>query len=204
MSLAYRRAEERDLALVIDSWLESYRFAHAAGLIALDDWRDVMVPQVKRVLARPGVAVHVAYHPGETDQRADLYGWIAVERDYVVPVRGRERIDGTKPMWIEKLVASDCPLVHFVYVKEAYRRMGIARGLFKAARVDPTLRFLHTCKTAVVTELKRAIPRAVWSPLIARQPLKEISNATEQDRADSGAFGGVQRAAAGSASGRGF
>jgi hypothetical protein len=56
-----------------------------------------------------------------------------------------------------------------VYVKEPYRRGGIARGLFAAAGVDPRERFFYTCKTGIGAELARSkASRAEWRPLIAR------------------------------------
>jgi GNAT superfamily N-acetyltransferase len=170
MSLAYRLAEERDLALVVDSWLKSYRDSHAAGLIPVDMWASVMAPIIRdRILTRPGLAVWVAYHPGES-QPNDVHGWICVERDYKVRLRGRERLDGSKPTWVEKWVTETAPCVHYVYVKEKRRKMGIARGLFKAAGVNPLERFNYSCKTGVVSELKRVIPSSSWMPDIPRHP----------------------------------
>jgi GNAT superfamily N-acetyltransferase len=140
-SLAYRPADTEDHSFVVESWLSSYKTAHAAGLIAMASWREVMVPQIERVLAKPGVQVHVAYHPGEQDRGADLYGWIAAEP-------GAE------------------PLVHYVYVKQPYRRMGIARGLLGALGIDPASDLEYTCKTPIVSRLP--LPRARWQPLRAR------------------------------------
>jgi hypothetical protein len=145
MSLAYRPAAEPDMVLVVDSWVESYRTAHAAGLIAMEDWRDIMRAQVRKVLARPGGECWVAHKPGDDGSGADLYGWLALERGHSIP------------------------LVHYVYVKQNYRRIfGIGRGLFRAAGIDPAAEFSYTCKTAVVSDLRDKIPRARWTPLVAR------------------------------------
>lgn len=163
--LDYRRAEERDLRLVVGTWVGSYRTAHAAGMICMADWRDVMEKQVARVLERPDVEVWVAYNPQEESTRGDLYGWIAVERNYQVPVR--ERVDGR---WVESLNPSWAPLVHYVYVKQPYRLLGIARGLFLAAHVSLESEFLFSCKTPVVSKVEHRIPLAHWAPLICRYP----------------------------------
>lgn len=148
MSLAYRPADVHDVGCIVGTWLDSYKNAHSAGLIAMDQWKSVMEPQVRRVLARAGVEAFVAYHPGETDHIADLYGWIVVERGH------------------------DQPLVHYCYVKSAYRKQGIARGLFRIASVDPAAPFFYTCKTYVVHELRNRslIAASRWQPLIARRP----------------------------------
>ena len=161
--IAYRLATPDDIPFVVSSWVESYRDSHSAGMISMDRWEDVMVPEVQRVLSRPGVSIHVAYHPGETDARSDIYGWLAVERDFEVPekvqIRGR---------WERRLVKSEAPLLHYLYVKNVYRLSGVARGLFKTAGIDPSKRFYFTCRTGVVKKLEGKVPQAEWSPLIAR------------------------------------
>lgn len=153
------------MRLVVASFVDSYADAHAAGLVAFDDWRDVMTPQVCRILSRAGVEVTVAYHPDEPDRRADVYGWVAVERGYDVIRKRREH-----GRWVEKKVPTDEPLVHYVFVKQPFRQMGLARRLFHAAGVDPMRPFNHTCKTGVVSKLAPKVPFARWQPLIARFP----------------------------------
>ncbi len=163
MSLAYRRADAGDLDFIIGGWVDSYRTSRAAGLIQMADWPGIMSDQVRKVLARPGVVAWVAYHPGEKDRIADLYGFIVVETDYEV-VRS-DRINGR---WQRHRVKADVPLVHYVMVKQAFRRMGVARGLFKAAGVGG--QFNYTCHTPIVTTLAAKIPGARWEHLVARFP----------------------------------
>ena len=141
-ALAYRLAAEPDLGFVFDSWINSYRDAHAAGMIAYEDWAAVMRQAIERVLARDGCELYVAHHPGEDDGKTDLYGWAALEGQ----------------------------LVHYVYVKRPFRRLGIARGLLGAGKVQP--RFSYTCKTIIVSQLREAMPGARWTPLTARKPRK--------------------------------
>ena len=145
-ALAFREALDSDRALVLDSWLASFRNAHAAGLIAMADWRPVMGPQVVRLLQRPGVTVLVAYHPGE-DSGADAYGWAAVE-----------------------LRTSRPPLVLYAYTKQPYRRLGIARRLLERAGVNLSAEWHYAAKTGVVSKLGDKMARARWTPLAARYP----------------------------------
>lgn len=145
-AIAYRKAAAADMPFVVDSFLESFRTAHAAGLIVMTDWRPVMTRQLALMFGRRGTEVWVAHHPTEADHTADLYGWIALSQP--------------KP--------PETPLVFYVYVKQAFRRMGIARGLFAAAGVDPTGEWDYAAKTAVVTKLASKMPRAKWNPLRAR------------------------------------
>lgn len=164
MALAYRPADAEDRKYIIDSWVSAYRTSHAAGLICMDDWKDVMSRQVEKVLDRPGVETIVAYKPDEP-RGADLYGWICVERSFDVPVQMYHQ--GKRE---ETLRRSQQPLVHFVMTKLAYRRLGIARGLFASARISVDGPFLYSCKTSAVQRLADKIPNAKWSPLIVRHP----------------------------------
>ena len=134
----YRLAAEGDRIFVDYGWLDSYRWAHAAGMIHMDDWRDVMLPQIARVRNRPRTITLIAEEPGA------LAGFITCDP------------------------SNDPPLVFYVYVKEQYRRAGIARGLFREAGIDPNERFVYACKTAVISELTRKMPRARFDPYAAR------------------------------------
>lgn len=164
MSLAYRRATADDLPMIVETWSDNYRCSRSAGLVSMDDWDDIMPGQIRKILARPGVEAFVACHPEETDHVADLYGWIAVERGYEVMRSGYR--DGRH---VRSRVTATEPLIHYVYVKKGYRKMGLARGLFKAAGITDD-QFNYTCRTAIVSHLAAKIPRARWEHLVARFP----------------------------------
>lgn len=150
---AYRDATPADRTFIRSTWSSSYKAANAAGMIASEDWADVMHRQVDKLLDRSDVRAIVAF------ERADptfLYGFIAGDTSSAVPI------------------------VFYVYVKEPYREAGRAdgkrvgdghaRGLFRALGVDPREPFLYACRTAVVTRLVDKIPRARWDPNVARYP----------------------------------
>lgn len=148
MTFAFRDMEVEDRHFVVDAWCRSYQFAHAAGIISVDTWFSVMIPQVERILDRPDARTIVAHKADETDRLADLQGFIIVDTAELVPV------------------------VFYVFVKEAYRKAGRARGLFGAAGVDPAKPFFYVCTTGVVSRVynDRKIPLARYDPLIARFP----------------------------------
>lgn len=131
----------------------------------MEDWTDVMVPQITKAIARPGVQVLVAYDPDATDQLADLAGFIAFDAT-------------TAPVY-----------VYYVYVKQAYRcgrgrigAEGIGRGLFRAAGIDPSLPFGYACRTPIVAKISRKIPMARWDPLVARFPKADNGQRTSTTR----------------------
>lgn len=183
--IRFRKGGAGDVALVVDSWVESYRTAHAAGLIpncivpdhatsCTCTWNSVMRTFVQWVLQRPSVEVWVAFHPSEPEG-SDLYGWLALERQVPVPVRYHDPTRPGKEKWHEKLEPSPLPLVHYVFVKQAYRELGIARRMMRAAGIFPGDHFLYTCKTGVVSKLGDSTygTNARWMPLLARHPRKK-------------------------------
>lgn len=163
-TLTYRQAGPEDLPLIYDSWSSSYRNAHVAGPCPIHLWKPFMAACVEFFLSRPGVQAFVAFDPS-APKGAETFGWIAVERE--VRLASRRRCSGG---WETVMEVTDMPLVHYVYVKHAYRRNGIARGLLWASGVDPSKPFLYNCRTGIVSKLHEKIPQARWAPLIARYP----------------------------------
>jgi hypothetical protein len=153
VTVAYRDMDSRDERFVVDSWAKSFRESDHAGLIQNADWFAIMIPQLEKLVRMKGVSVTVAYDP-KTQRAADIYGWICTER---LTTRGEA-----------------VPLVFYVFVKNAYRMHGIARGLFRAAGVDLADAFVYACKTYVVEELersralKRMAPSARYAPMAGR------------------------------------
>ena len=163
-SIAFRPAElgtpdnpGLDARFVVDAWVATYRNAKTAGMIAVEDWYAVMIPQVWKVLRRPDVQTIVAAIDGAVDRVADLIGFITVDAD------------------------DDPPLVYYVFIKEHYRRggrriwpgPGAARQLFEAAGVDPMKPFNYVCSTPMCRILERKIPMARWMPALGRFPKHE-------------------------------
>ncbi|HZJ68274.1 MAG TPA: hypothetical protein VFD36_32455 [Kofleriaceae bacterium] len=144
--------------LIVDAWCGSYRDAFTAGLIQVEDWYAIMIPQLSKVLDKPDVRTMVAVSSGATDRVADVLGFMVAD------------------------TAEAPPLVYYVFTKEHYRRAGrgrvwggpgIARGLFNAMGIDPGQPFNYVCSTPLVRTLERKIPMARWRPLLGRFPKHE-------------------------------
>jgi hypothetical protein len=112
-------------------------------MIAVEDWFAVMIPQVEKLLRRPGVRTIVVYET-EVGPLADIYGFITADADRPTPV------------------------VFYVFVKESYRGAGHVRALFREIGIDPGRRFFYACKTEVLTQVKRKIPFAKFNPDLSR------------------------------------
>jgi GNAT superfamily N-acetyltransferase len=146
MKLAFRAAEARgtdDRQFIVTTWSSSYKKSHSAGIIYTDDWAPLMRPQFERVLDRAGARALIACDRDDPDY---FYGWIAGDTS-----------QGT-------------PIIFYTYVKEPYRRAGVARALFNAFGVDPTKYFVYVCGTPDAIQLSRKIPLARFNPNEVRYP----------------------------------
>lgn len=151
-------SEGTELRFIADSWVSSYKDSDFAGLIQIEDWYRIMIPQVTKAMQRPDVRTIVAIESSGETGITDLLGFIVAD---------------TK---------EQPPLVYYVYAKGPYRRggrgriwegPGIARSLFAAIGVDPGAPFRYACKTSIVTVLGRKIPMARFQPLLGRFPKAE-------------------------------
>lgn len=133
-------------SLVVPLISRAYKNAHAAGLIQMDDWAEIMHPQISKMLDRPNVRTVLAV---EATDATFAYGFISGD------------------------TSKSPPVIYFVYVKEPYRKEGIARALFGAFGVDPRKKFIYVAKTGVVAEIARAnkIPFAQFNNNDARYPI---------------------------------
>ena len=152
---AIRPADERDLPLILNSWLKSYRNAPACTTVPNDIYFSEDRGQKARILdLLSNGQTLIACDPEDDDC---VYGWICTE---------------------EPGVSSVPPVVHYVYVKQAYRLRGVARGLLKAAGVGDAP-FWATHET--IAARKTGIPY-IYNPYhLATQALVPVAMAMEDE-----------------------
>lgn len=90
-----------DLPLIFSSWLKSYRKSDFGKRFTNEIYFDGHKKVIERVLARSKVVI-----AGDVDDPTQIYGWVCFEEN---PVR----------------------VLHYVYVKQAYRALGIASLLIE-------------------------------------------------------------------------
>ena len=151
MTIAVRPIATADRRFVISSWVASTRHLRRSIVIQDADWWTLMFPQVEKAIDRPGVHTLVAYETDDTDHVADLYGFITAD------------------------TSESPPLVYFVYVKEAYRRAGIASRLFAAVGVNPSARFDYVVRVPLLSALSEKIPLAKHNPEPAIYPKRRTA-----------------------------
>lgn len=149
------------MPFIVSAWCDSYRLSHAAGMVPMPMYEEHYREYVKWVLARSGVRLIVACHPEST---SDLYGFASVEHDVMVP-----RQERSKGSWQRRVSPAGMPMLQYVYVKQAYRKLGIGTGLVMAAGLNPAEPFLFAAKTPVVKDCP-LFANGRWSPLTIRYP----------------------------------
>lgn len=140
----YRAAVPADIPFIHDAWLESFKLSHAAGPIRMTRYREVYRPEIEALFLRPGFQVKVAFNVEDPTQ---VFGFIAFEESVS---RGH--------------------VVHFVYVKNYCRRLGIATGLLRSVGLEATDPFVYTYKTPAATKLAQKWTAMRFDPLVARFP----------------------------------
>jgi hypothetical protein len=123
---------------VVESWLASYRRSPWAGAVP-NNLYDAVYSDTIRQLVERGAALWLAHNPSRPDH---ILGYLCSE------------------------VTSDgVPVVHFAFVKDLYRRQGIAASLFEAAGINPATKYFYTFKTGA----EKHFPGGRYQPAIARR-----------------------------------
>lgn len=133
---------------VINAWLSALKNLDTSLPVQMEDYRHLIWGQLVKAMNRPGAETLVA-----VGDDPDVYlGFICFDRTSVTS-----------------------PYVYFAYVKEAYRRSGVALGMFAAADIDPTRHLRYACHTPVVDRIRERTPYgrfARWDPMYARSDVR--------------------------------
>lgn len=156
-SLAFRDASDDDYPFVIDSWLRSFRTSFASGPLSRERSNDAYRGQIADVMSRPKARTVVAYHPAVgSESLADIYGWACCENPQVI---------------------------HYVFTKQGFRRLGIARLVIAAAGVDLAKPYVYAFRTPVVTKIGHRLGR--WDALFYRREVEDKNRSKRDESAES-------------------
>lgn len=133
----FRPMEPGDVNFVLDSWIRSYRESPWAGVVPNHRFFEVMHEAIEGLIAR-GTKVVVACAKTDTTR---ILGWVAYERLH----------DGVA--------------CHYVYVKDPFRRRGLATELLKHATAQVDARHFYTFRT----RQSAYFPGWQYEPAIARR-----------------------------------
>lgn len=107
-------------------------------------YREVYSVEIADLILRPGTKVRVAFNNQKPSQ---IFGFLCFEEGYTTPV------------------------IHYVYVKQALRRRGVASVLMDDAGINLNRRFQYTYRTPLAHDLTRRgeeYERGKFNPDIAR------------------------------------
>ena len=135
-AIQIRPAQENDKPFIYSSWLRHYKnrsyFAKRIRTSIYYKWHHLVV---EKILDRPTTKVLIAHPPGEPEV---ILGFMVLE----------DQGDGS--------------VIHFCYIKPQFKRMGIARKLFKDFDLKEPIFFTHW--TFDLDELIHKIPNLIYDP----------------------------------------
>lgn len=113
IEISYPIADE--FKFIIDSWSSSYRKSRYAGTVPNNMWAEVSRASISQLMLRDKCEVMVALAP---------------------------RFDDTNPRRIMGYIAGEPGILHWVYTKKDFRRLGIASQLLTklCSNWEPSLR----------------------------------------------------------------
>lgn len=138
----------QDIPFIVDTWLESFRLAHAAGPIPMDMYRKTYREVIARLLTgnAPGVQAKclVVFN---TEIPNQIAGYVVYE-DHL-----------------------EIPSVHYVFTRHWIRRAGLARFLLGEAGIDTKRPFVYGFKSRIAAELVKHWTGAKFDPIDIRRRL---------------------------------
>jgi GNAT superfamily N-acetyltransferase len=122
IKIQFREAVENDLEFVFSSWLHSYRVSPLARTIPKTSYYEGHHKVIERLVVKSRVICAV-----DPEDSNHIYGWCCWEN-------------------------STTPVLHYVYVKFSFRRLGIGSRLIEPVGTE----FLYTHETAPFKALCQA------------------------------------------------
>ncbi len=153
-SVLIRPATEADMAFIFDAWSESYRESHSAGPVPMPMYRRHSREWIAWYLDRPGVRIHLASNAEDT-----RYEYVDEEtgETWQGGAAIGEQIYGflVSESAVDHRTGKSEPCIHYCFVKQPFRRFGLAKALLTEAGINPKLPFIFSHKTAQATKLLR-------------------------------------------------
>ena len=105
LPISYRPMSQKDNGFLYSTWLKSYRQMPYAQNMSNDTFFHHHKQVIEKILAKPNTTVTVICEDTDPDH---IYGYSVIE------------------------TYGDASIIHYVYVKHAYRKLGLAKALLQA------------------------------------------------------------------------
>lgn len=129
-----RVMKDEDLNFVISSWLKSYRYSTDIQRVRDSEYYDTYQTLVKSMIKRSDV--YVACLREDEDV---LVGYLAIER-------------------------KDFDIIHYVFVKDLWRKIGVAKYLLRAAEPRSGTKFTHW--TSPIESISNKYEHFIFNPFL--------------------------------------
>lgn len=133
-----RALTESDLSFLYNSWLKSYRDSSFAEPISNNEYFGFHKAVIERIIERANVVI--LCNPEDESQ---IYGYSVSEQ-------------------VAELV-----IVHYIYVKQTYRNLGLAKQLLLGATSGDKFTYTHRSKRLPAIERKsQSMQQATYNPYL--------------------------------------
>jgi ribosomal protein S18 acetylase RimI-like enzyme len=132
-----RSAIEADVPFIFNSWLKSYRGANSVKCVGNPVYFEFQHKVIERLLQRS--QVYVLCSPEDSSQ---VFGYVVCEH------------------------VEDIPVLHYVYVKYAFRGMGLCSMLLNHAKLNKQVGGFYTHDTHSATKLLKN-SKFVYNPYLS-------------------------------------
>ena len=124
---AIREYRDDDEAFIYNSWLKSFRGAHFSGVLPSDLYYEAYRTLIDRILFDDRTSIAVCHNIENENQ---IFGY-AVAAD----------------------LGEHQPVLHYIYVKDPFRRAGIMKELVRHLQIERLERFFYTFRTGICKKL---------------------------------------------------
>lgn len=142
MDITFDAPSVDELKLILDSWSNSFRKSPFAGCVPNNEWARISRATATQLMCRPRARTIVALSPSNDGNRGRAMGYIVGEPG----------------------------ILHWVYTKKSYRRLGIGKALLNELTKDWDVvsknhpRYTHRTERSV----HFLPPGWKWDPVAAR------------------------------------
>lgn len=154
MKIEFDTPTEDELKFILDSWTSSYRNSKYAGTVPNNLWQEVQRSTIVQLMTRPTCRTTVALTP----------------KPFSSPGLTGIEIEGMPRGRVMGYSVAEPGILHWIYTKKDYRRLGVAKSLLSKEIEDwPNEVIGHPRFTHMTDSSYRFLPRWwKWDPIPAR------------------------------------
>lgn len=152
LKILIREPKSSDLSFIYSTWLESYRYDSSIGKSHKNSiFFSAYAQTIDHIFSKPSTKCFIASEPDFTDT---ILGYIVAEPHTPIPI------------------------LHYIYTKGSFRKLGIAQSLMlHVFNLDPSSQIFHTHQTFLSAPILDQYPSMVHNAMLLYSKLsneKEI------------------------------